>query len=260
MEQWTCGSAYDQWMGRWSALLASEFIDWLAIPSRARWLDVCCGSGVVTKAVTARCAPESVTGVDFSAAQLASARERCALPNVSFQIGDAMALRFEDSIFDVAVCGLGLNFIPEPKRALQEMKRVVRSGGTLAAYVWDYAEGARFIREFWDAAAVLDPDAKAFDQATRFPMCTPDGLRKLFESVDLEQIEQRPLEIVTRFENFDDYWLPLLSGQGSAPGYLATRDQATRNAIRERLRASLKADSKRGIELPARAWVIRGQR
>jgi hypothetical protein len=60
--------------------------------------------------------------------------------------------------------------------------------------------------------------------------------------------------------NFDDYWQPLLSGQGSAPNYLESCDEGTRNAIRERLRASLPSDADGVIELPARAWAARGQR
>ena len=153
LDKWTSGEAYDQWMGRWSALLAAEFLDWLALPKGLAWLDVCCGSGVVTQAIVDYCAPKSVTGVDASEAQLAAARERCPNRGITFEVGDAMTLRFAEASFDVAVCCLGLNFIPEPERALREMRRVVRDGGVIAAYVWDYAQGARFLREFWTPAS-----------------------------------------------------------------------------------------------------------
>ena len=171
-----------------------------------------------------------------------------------------MALSFADASFDVAVCGLGLNFVPEPERALQEMRRVTAPEAVIAVYVWDYVEGARFLREFWDAAAAVDREASAYDQAERFPLCNPDALRKLFQGACLEQVNVRALDVTTRFTSFEDYWQPLLTGQGSAPNYLATRNERTQNAIRERLQDSLPIDSEGAIEMPARAWAVRGRR
>jgi SAM-dependent methyltransferase len=260
MDQWTSGADYEQWMGRWSRLVAHEFLKWLAVPAGLRWLDVCCGSGVIAEAIAESNAAATVVGVDASAEQIRFARQHRGGSNVSFDTGDAMALPFADASFDVVVCGLGLNFLPSPGGALEEFRRVVRPGGTIAVYVWDYAQGARFLREFWDAARAIDSEAATFDQAHRFPMCTEEGLRRLFEEAQLEGLASQALEVVTRFSSFDDYWEPLLTGQGSAPNYLAGRDQHIRMAIRERLRAVLPADARGAIELPGRAWAIRGRR
>jgi SAM-dependent methyltransferase len=259
-DKWTSGADYDQWMGRWSRLLAQEFLNWLNLPSDLRWLDACCGSGVLTEAIVDRCAPARVAGLDASPQQIEFARAHRLRPAVSFETADAMALPFTDSSFDVAVCGLGLNYVPEPERMLQEMRRVTMPDGVIAVYVWDYAEGARFLREFWDAAASADHEALAHDQAWRFPLCDRGSLGKLFEDACMKQVNVRALDVITRFTSFDDYWRPLLTGQGSAPGYLATRDEHTQSAIRERLRASLTTDSEGAIQLPARAWAVRGQR
>ncbi len=246
-------------MGRWSRLLAQEFLEWLNLPAGLRWLDVCCGSGVISQAVVERNAAASIVGVDASHEQINFARQHRALPNVVFQIGDAMALPFPDASFDVAVCGLGLNYIPNPVLGLAELVRVLRPGGTIAAYVWDYAQGARFLREFWDAAIAVDREATIFDQARRFPMCTPEGLRSLFAQAGLEDITLNALNVVTRFSSFDDYWVPLQTGQGSAPNYLATLDKQTQTAIRERLQPALPTNPSGAIELPARAWAIRAR-
>ena len=81
-------------------------------------------------------------------------------------------------------------------------------------YVWDYEQGARFLREFWDTAIGADPAAAASDQARRFPMCTAEGLRDLFAEVKLDDVSTQALDIVTRFTNFDDYWEPILKGAG----------------------------------------------
>ena len=146
MDQWTSGADYDQWMGRWSRLVALKFLEWLEVSPGGRWLDVCCGSGVVTEAIVEAAAPASVTGVDASPDQISFARVHRGHPGVVFETGDAMALAFPDSRFDIAVCGLGLNFAPNPRRVLDELRRVVSPGGTVAVYVWDYASGARFLR------------------------------------------------------------------------------------------------------------------
>jgi SAM-dependent methyltransferase len=260
MDRWTSGAAYEQWMGRWSRLLAQEFLKWLNVPAGLRWLDVCCGSGIVTQAIVERTAPASVVGVDASPGQISFARQHRAHADVSFETADATVLPFPDSSFDITVCGLGLNFIPSPDRALQEFCRVTRAGGTVVVYVWDYAHGARFVREFWDAATAIDSEAATFDQAFRFPMCTQDGLRSLFAQAKLEDVSLYALEIVTRFTSFDDYWEPFRTGQGSAPNYLASRDQQIQAAIRERLKSALPTNTQGAIELPARAWAIRARR
>jgi SAM-dependent methyltransferase len=256
-DRWTSGSHYDQWMGRWSRLLAQDFLQWLDLAAGLRWLDVCCGSGVITEAIVERNAPARIVGIDASPQQINFACQNRAYPNVIFQTGDAMALPFPDATFDAVVCGLGLNYIPNPVEALKEFCRVSPPDGTIAVYLWDYAQGARFLREFWDAAIAVDHEADSFDQARRFPMCTPEGLQSLFEQAELKHTALHALEIATRFTSFEDYWEPLLTGQGSAPNYLATRDQKIQTAIRERLRATLPADSHGVIDLPARAWAVR---
>lgn len=260
MDRWTSGFQYEQWMGRWSRLLAVEFLQWLNMASGLRWLDVCCGTGIVSETIADHAAPATVVGIDQSPQQIEFARQNRSHPNITFETGDAMSMQLPDSSFDIVVCGLGLNFIPDPTRAVKEFGRVLLPGGTVAAFVWDYAEGARFLREFWDAAIAVDPEAAALDQARRFTICTRDGLRVPFDQAKLESITIHALEIETRFANFEDYWDPLLTGQGSAPAYMATRDEKTRAAIRARLRATLPANARGEIILPARAWAVRARR
>jgi SAM-dependent methyltransferase len=245
-------------MGRWSRLLAHEFLAWLALSPDLRWLDICCGSGVVTEAILERNAPASIAGVDASPEQIEFACHHRARPKVTFQTADAIALPFPASSFDVAVCGLGLNYIPHPIEGLREFHRVTSPGATVAAYVWDYERGAQFLRALWDATLAVDPEASAFDQARRFPICGEKVLLSIFQQAGLNDPSVRAIEIVTRFTSFDDYWQPLLTGQNSAPGYLATRDEQIKRAIRDRLYFTLPA-SDGTITLPARAWAARGR-
>ena len=259
-EKWTSGDAYELWMGRWSRLLAGQFLDWLDVPAGATWLDLCCGTGILSQAIAERCRPAHVVGMDRAAALIDFARLYRARPEIEYQVADAIALPAADRSFDACVCGLGLNFIADSAKALGEMHRVTRPGGMIAGYVWEYSSQTRFLREFWDAAIAVDPEAAQHDQGRRFPICTSEGLRAAFTEAGLEGVAGRPLDIVTRFENFDDYWSPFLLGQGSGPTYLAARDERTRCAIRERLRAALPVNPNGSIVLDARALAIRSLR
>jgi SAM-dependent methyltransferase len=154
---------------------------------------------------------------------------------------------------------LVLNFIPDPARALAEMRRVVKPGGTVAAYVWDYAGDMQLMRYFWDAAAALDPGALELDVGRRFPVCRPEPLGALFRGAGLAGVDTRPIDVPTRFRDFDDYWTPFLGGQAPAPGYCMSLSEAGRAALRELLRAKLPRAPDGSIPLIARAWAVRGR-
>ena len=258
--RWDSGDAYEPYVGRWSRLVAREFVKWLALPPGSRWLDVGCGTGALIQTLLEHAAPSEVVGTDPSAAYIALAGARMNDDSrVHFEIGDAQALQAAAS-FDAVVSGLVLNFVPRPELAVAEMARVTRPGGTVAAYVWDYAEGMQLMRYFWEAAGALDPKAKELDEGQRFWLCKPEPLSRLFLSAGLEDVEVRAIEVPTYFRDFDDYWSPFLGGQGPAPSYAMSLSEERRAELRERVRASLPSDSEGGIPLTARAWAIRSIR
>src|SRR5690606_32133731 len=112
------GSAYEQFMGVWSRLVGTVFLDWLDPAAGLRWIDVGCGNGAFTDLVVERCAPARIEAVDSSEAQLACARSRASADKVAFQLGDAMALPFADNSFDVAVMALVIFFVPDPAKGV----------------------------------------------------------------------------------------------------------------------------------------------
>lgn len=256
---WAAGEAYEPYVGRWSRLVAAEFLGWLGVAPGARWLDVGCGTGALSGAILDRCAAAAVVGVDPSEAFLAYARRRVTDPRAEFRQGDAQALPVENEEFDAAVSGLVLNFVPDQPKAVAEMRRAARPGARVAAYVWDYAEGMQMMRRFWDAAAALDPaGAGGKDEALRFALCRPAPLRELFEGGGLRGVEVEAIEVPTMFHDFDDYWTPFLAGGAPAPAYCMSLPEDRRIALRERLRASLPTEPDGRIPLAARAWAIKG--
>ncbi len=259
-DQWSAGESYEQYIGRWSRLVAHRFVTWLALPPALRWLDVGCGTGALTQLILADGAPASVLGLDPSEGFIASARRRVIDARASFQSGAAQAIPLANASVDVAVCGLVLNFTPDPARALAEMARVVRPGGMVAAYLWDYAGGMQMLRLFWDAATALDRNALALDEGRRFPICRSDALLALWRNCGFEQISCCDIDVPTAFESFDDYWSPFLGGQGPAPTYCGTLVEGVRAMLRDRLRATLPVAADGSIALVARALAVRGVR
>jgi SAM-dependent methyltransferase len=265
---WTDGARYEDYVGRWSWAVAAEFLRRLAVPPGRSWLDVGCGTGALTGAILRDSQPSQVTGVDSSAGFVAYARGSVTVPpttgkppaDVRFLEGTAIDLPFDDGGFDATVSGLVLNFVPEPGRAALEMARVTRPGGTVAAYVWDYAGGMQLMRHFWNAAVELDPAALPFDEGRRSPLCQPPALRALFETAGLSHVDVEAVDVPTVFQSFDDYWKPFLGGTGPAPAYTVSLDEDHRDALRDRIRASLPMAPDGSIRLTARAWSVRGSR
>jgi SAM-dependent methyltransferase len=134
-----------------------------------------------------------VVGIDPSAAYVEYARAHIIDPRARFEVGSASALPLDDAQVDAAVTGLVLNFVPDAVQALAEMVRVTRPGGTVGAYVWDYAGQMQLMRQFWDAAGALDPRARELDEGVRFPLCRPEPLQALFTGAGLADVSARSM-------------------------------------------------------------------
>lgn len=255
-DTWERGSPYERYVGRWSRRLAPAFLAWLAMPPARRWLDLGCGTGALCAAIADRCSPASVLGVDPSEGFLKTARENLA-GRVELRQGTATAIPLADAAVDVVVSGLVLNFIADQRQAMTEMARVATSGGTVAAYVWDYAGKMELMRHFWDAAAELDPAAARLDEGLRFPLCRPEALLSQFSAPAFQAAQVTAIDMPTPFATFDDYWQPFLGGQGPAPAYAMSLDEAARAQLRECLRERLPMAADGSLALTARAWAVR---
>ncbi len=257
--RWSNPQAYEAYMGRWSRPVAQEFLAWLAAPPTRDWVDVGCGTGALTQAILETALPQSVIGIDPSSEFLDLARTQIPDSRVSFVTGGAEAIPLPSDSADLVVSGLALNLVSDYRAGLREKIRVARAGGTVAAYVWDFAGEMQPVRAFWDAAETLDPAASDHDHATRFPICQPQPLLELFQEAGLEQVDVAALTMPLPFRDFDEYWRPhLLPGSSHAQRYMATLNPSQHEALRAHLQASLPLAPDGSLHLIARAWAVRG--
>ena len=259
-EQWGGGAAYETYMGRWSSLIAPVFAEWLGVASGSKWLDVGCGTGVLSSAIIAAAQPASVKGLDPSEGFVRFARQEVRDERASFSTGDAEDLPEESASYDAVVSGLVLNFVGDPSTAIAEFRRVARPGGTVAAYVWDYADKMELTRYFWDAAAAVDASGAGLDEGARFPICHPEPLRASFAGAGLDTVDVRSIDAFSVFPSFDDYWSPFLGQQGAAPAYLAGLSEDARARVRARLQDIIPVQPDGHIRLMLRAWAVKGRR
>ena len=242
-------------MGRWSRMLAQRFVAFAGIADMRRVLDVGCGTGSLAQAILAAAPSAEVIGIDPSPAFVEYASSRLA-GRARFSIGDAQRLAFDDDSFDACCALLVLNFIPDRTKALDEMRRVVKPGGLLAAAVWDHAVGMNMLRIFWEAVDTVDPNTSTTQEPQ--PTLDRDGLTALWERAGLRGIASDALTFDMRFESFADYWEPFGLGQGPAGLYVSQATPQVRAALADELRRRLLAGKKDGpFTLSARAWAIR---
>ncbi|HET7030179.1 MAG TPA: methyltransferase domain-containing protein [Candidatus Limnocylindrales bacterium] len=242
--------SYDRFMGGWSRSLAPLLADLAELRPGQRALDVGCGPGSLTSELVRRLGAASVSAVDPSEPFVATARERH--PGVDVRRATAEALPFDDDAFDAALAQLVVHFMSDPPAGIQEMARVTRPGGTVAACVWDFGGGRGPLGPFWVAAREVDPDVN--DESERAGALSGQ-LAALFRGAGLRDVEESDLAVQRSYSGFDDWWEPFTRGVGPAGGFLASLDPAGRSQLEARCRSRLPSGS---FDMTAHAWAARG--
>jgi len=252
--------AYDGYMGRWSQRLAPLFLDFAGLVAGERVLDVGCGTGNLSFAICAREEVASVEAVDFEPLFVEAVRERATNGKITARQGDACDLPFADGQFDRALSMLVLHFVSDPQQAVAEMRRVVRADGMAAATTWDGFGGMPILRLFWDTATAIEPGAVTRRDATLLrAMTQPGELREAFERSGFVHVTETMLTVRMDFTDFDDYWRPMMAGQGTHPEFFAGLPDQTRERIEAAVRAAYlcgRPDGRRSFV--SVAWAVRG--
>ncbi len=250
------GTIYEQTVGTWSRLVGADFLDWLEPTPGARWLDVGCGTGVFTELLVERCAPIEVHGVDPAEPQLAYARTRPSGRIALFRKGDAMALPYGRERFDAAVMALVIFFVPDPMRCVAEMARVVRPGGTVAAYAWDVAGGG----------TAVEPVLMELSAIGLAPLRPPNYLAAGIEALDemwsgcgLVATATRQFTVQRTFADFAAYWA-FASTANTVAAILKTMPDSEVDLLKLRVHARLPTDAAGRIVQTARANAVKGRR
>jgi len=255
----SASAEYESFMGRWSRLIAPGYIAFAGVKSGERVLDVGAGTGSLGSALVERFPSNEVVGIDPSVEFIAHAQQQAKPGRTRYEVGDAQALPFPDASFDHAMALLVMNFIPDPSRAIAEMRRVTRPKGIVSACVWDYNEGMQMLRLFWDEAVDLDPAAQPRDER-HTKLCRQGQLASLWNAAGLAEVQEEPLEVDLRFSSFEDYWIPFTKGVGPAGARVASLSGESKGQLEARLRRRLLGGGPdRPFVLRARAWCVRGE-
>jgi len=257
-DSWAAAGAYEDFMGRWSRRLAPVYVSWLQVPGGAHWLDVGCGTGALTSAICRHADPASVLGCDPTVPFIEHARKLSEDARADFLVAGTGSLPSRAGGYGSVSSLLALNFFPDPAAAVHEMRSLAAPQGTVSACVWDYGGRMQLLRYFWDAVTDEEPMARALDEGERFPICRQGALEGLFRAGGLDDVRCEPIEILTEFTSFDDYWQPFLGGTGPPPFYVASLDADRRAALARRLDQVLPRNADGMISLTARAWAVRG--
>jgi ubiquinone/menaquinone biosynthesis C-methylase UbiE len=252
----TDGAAYERLMGRFTRAAGEIFLEWVSLPRGLDWLDVGCGTGAFTQLLLDRCAPGRISAVDPSAEQIAFARETSAAKRVDFQIGDAQSLPFGSNAFDAAVMALVITFIPDPGKAVAELRRVTKPGGTIGAYMWDFFNKG-FPRQFLSDA--VERMGFAVHHPAGYGNSRMETMEGYFRSAGLVDIATRVIEVDVTYADFDTYWTAQTELVNDVVQQIRNMSAAEVERLKSQLRATLPQDKNGHIAYKARANAVKAR-
>jgi SAM-dependent methyltransferase len=251
---------YDQYMGRWSKRLAPLFLEFAGAADDERILDVGCGTGSLTFLIPDQANISTIDAIDYEEQFVEALKQRNTDLRITARRGDACALPFGENQFDRALSMLVLHFVSDARQAVAEMFRVVRPGGVVAATVWDTFGGMPSQRIFWDTISAIEPSAIARRCAALVrPMTFPSEMADAFAGAGLQDVTEAMLTIRMEFTEFDDYWLPLLNGQGTLAAFLSTLPNGIPEQVKAGVRQAYLCGQPDGPRSFASvAWAVKG--
>lgn len=248
--------AYERFMGRWSRAVGPHFLDWIAAPQSANWLDVGCGTGILTELILERCAPAAVFGIDPQRAQIDYAKRQPIGQRATLRVADAQALPFSDAAFDVVASALTINFIPDRPRALSEMRRVARPAATVAGFVWDF-EAER--SPSWPLRRTLRNSGAEVPDVPGTHASSLRALTALFEQAGFQGIETTTINVTLSYPDFDAFWVAQTPSYNPTTHIIDAMPAREREQLMERVRAALPTGPNGAVEYTACANAVKAR-
>ena len=255
--------AVDSYEQHWQQQLApaqTRLLEMAAIRPGERVLDVACGTGLVTCRV-ARQVGESgtVVGVDVAGKMVAYAEQAAAhqrLRQITWARMDAEELLLPDGTFDVALCALGLMYVPYPVQALQEMYRVLKPGGRAVAAVWGQRDRCGWAEIF----PIVEMRVHSEVCPLFFQPGTKDMLAQTFQAAGFKDIVSERLSTILYYASPADACGAAFAGGPVALAY-SHFDARTRQAAHAEYLAAIAAyGTGDGYAIPGEFVVVRGDK
>lgn len=195
---------YEPLWRRQLAVVQTRLLDRAALVEGERVLDVACGTGLVALAAARTVGAKGrVCGVDISGAMVEVARHKARqqdIDKVTFARMDAESLAFAAAEFDVALCALGLMYMPDPALALREMRRVLRPGGRLLLAVWGERKRCGWSTLF----EIVQGEVASEVCPLFFRLGQADALAKLCSDLGYRDIEQHVIRTALHYADADE--------------------------------------------------------
>ena len=255
--------AVDVYEQHWQQQLApaqTRLLEMAAIQPGERVFDVACGTGLVTCRAARQVGERgTVVGVDVAAKMVAYAQQVAAnqrLRQVTWARMDAEELLFPDGTFDVALCALGLMYVPHPVKALQEMYRVLKPGGRAVAAVW----GQRDRCGWADIFPIVEMRVHSEVCPLFFQLGTKDMLAQTFQTAGFKDIGSERLSTMLHYASPADACGAAFAGGPVALAYLRFDARTREAAHAEYLSAIATYGTGEGYAIPGEFVVVRGDK
>ena len=253
-------SDYEQfWRGQLEPA-QDRLLEMAALRPGERALDIACGTGLVTFRAANAVGPEGeVVATDISQGMIDLARELAAkqqIGNVSFERMDAENLSLPEDSFDAALCALGLMYVPDARKALEEQLRLLKAGGRAVAAVWGQRDRCGWAEIF----PITDARVESEVCPMFFQMGTKEVLKLTFEAAGFSDVVLERLPSVLRYESADDALGAAFLGGPVALAY-SRFDERTRDEVHAEYLASIEPYRKdAGYDVPGEFVIVAGRK
>ena len=222
-------------------------------------IDVACGTGLATLPSAVAVAPTGrVLGTDLAPKMVADLERRAAavgLTNLAVACRDAEDLRIDES-FDVAMCSLGLMYVPAPAVAVSELHRVLRPGGRAVASVWGERRNCGWAEVFPIVSARVSSDVCPMF----FALGPPGALANVFARAGFVDVEETRLQVELRYAGDEEALGAAFVGGPVALAHSRFDEEARRSAYQEYLTSISSYARDSGYSVPGEFVVVSGCR